>query len=301
MNDILDTVLTHIESVDPLHAKKLRLDLQQADEKFHKRARVFLEKFVNFLTGMNKDLDYGIECYLKTIADFRYEHMRFFQSGEYSSKSFEEVNQRVYKNDEVMEYYIIGQLLSRFLMTHHYQTFAFFVKHLPLYKKSVHRYLEIGGGHGLFISEALCSFNHTTHFDLLDISPRAIEISKQFIDDQNVNYIQADILDYIPPARYDFITMGEVLEHVENPAALLLKLKDFLHDDGVIYITVPANAAAIDHIYLFKNAQEIREMFKEAGLTILDETSSYAEKISSEKAEALRIPLMYGAFLAKSK
>jgi len=300
MGNLLPEVISIIESKDPMHAKKIRRDLKNLGTEYFPKANRFLIKFDQFLQGMDKNLDYGIECYLKMIADFRYEHLRFFETGHYSSKSFEEVNQRVYNNTEIMEYYMIGQLLSRFLMPHHYNTFAFFARELNKYGQNSSRYLEVGGGHGLFISEAMNVLGDGVAFDLLDISPSSIELSKKFIGSKKIHYITCDILAYDPEYRYNFITMGEVLEHVEQPELLLDKLLDLLEDEGTVYVTVPANAAAIDHIFLFRNAEEIRDMLKEAGFAIMDETSTYSENLSQEKAEAFKIPLMYGAFLRKT-
>ena len=95
--------------------------------------------------------------------------------------------------------------------------------------------------------------------------------------------------------------MGEVLEHVEDPVALLTRLRTLLNDNGIIFITAPTNSPAIDHIYLFRNAQEIREVIGKANLTIVEDIGIYVEDVSIEVAEKLKITLMYGAFLKKGK
>jgi 2-polyprenyl-3-methyl-5-hydroxy-6-metoxy-1,4-benzoquinol methylase len=51
--------------------------------------------------------------------------------------------------------------------------------------------------------------------NLIDISPTSIDISKTFIDNQKVKYITDDILQFETEKRYDFITKGEVLEHMQ--------------------------------------------------------------------------------------
>ncbi len=60
-----------------------------------------------------------------------------------------------------------------------------------------------------------------------------------------------DFLEYDFNEQFDFITIGEVLEHVENPKNFLNKARKILSDDGNIFITVPINGPAVDHIYLF--------------------------------------------------
>ena len=88
-----------------------------------------------------------------------------------------------------------------------------------------------------------------------------------------------------------------MLEHVEKPVALLKKIRSLLKPNGVLFLTTPANAPAIDHIYLFRNAEEIREVIYEGGFNIEKEITKFVEDVSPEMAEKLKITLMYGALL----
>ena len=133
--------------------------------------------------------------------------------------------------------------------------------------------------------------------DLLDISKSSIDMARQFLNSDRVRYIQQDIFTFNPETKYDFITLGEVLEHVENPVNLLLAVAKLLSKDGKLFVTVPANAPSIDHIYLFNNADEIRDVIHAANFRIIDETTAYAEDVSKEKAEKFKVAMMYGAFL----
>ncbi len=300
MTDLLEEIISKIEVLNPRHTKKLRKNIKSLDADYFAMADSFLEKYQQFLVSVDKNLDYVIESYLRMNSDVMYEQIRFMETGKYSSSSFEEVNKRVYNNPEVMEYYIHGILLSQVLWAHHYKMFSFFIKNLPAYKDKIKNYLEIGGGHGLFISEAIKKLNPDTNFDMVDISSSSISIAKKFIQDDKVNYILSDILEYNTNKKYDFITMGEVLEHVEEPLKLLKRLSELVADNGYIYITVPANGPTIDHIYLFRNADEIRELIHAAGLEVVNEINVYVEDVSKEVAEEQKITLMYGAFLKKA-
>lgn len=299
MNDLLETLVSKIEKADPLHGKRIRKNIKGYDELYFDLMSTFLQKYIRFLEADGKDLDFAINCYMKWLADFRYQHLRFMENGKYMSESFEEVNQRVYGNPEIMEWYYHGLLISQALWDQHYVMFSFFIRNLPEYKDSVKTYLEIGGGHGLFISEAIRILNADVDFNLLDISPTAIEMSKKFIEDNRVNYILCDIFKFKPEKKYDFITLGEVLEHIEEPVKLMETLKSFLSDSGTIFVTVPANAPTLDHLYLFHDADDIRKIFEEAGLEIVKETSKYAEDLPKEKLEKFKVTLEYGAFLKK--
>ncbi len=78
-----------------------------------------------------------------------------------------------------------------------------------------------------------------------------------------------EIKEYSKKQSYDLIIMGEILEHVSNPVDMLY-LASTLLDDGVIWLTVPTNAPAIDHISLFKTEQEVFDMIDKAGMQVIE-------------------------------
>lgn len=301
MGPLLKEIIAQIDQRNPVHGKRLKKNLGGAGDDYFARAGLFLSRYEKFARGMGKNLDYGIECYLRVVADVVHEQMRFLTTGEYSSKSFEDVRKRVYDNPEVMEYYMHGLMLSHFLWLHHYKVLSFFIRTLPRYRETVRNYLEIGGGHGLYISEALEVLGNDVSFEVVDISESSLAMAQQFVDDRKVRFILSDIYRFEPATRYDFITMGEVLEHVEDPRKLLIRLHGLLSDQGHLFITAPTNAPAIDHIYLFRTVGEIRDVIRASGLTIVDEISLCAEDVSLEKAETMNLTVMYGAFLQKAR
>jgi 2-polyprenyl-3-methyl-5-hydroxy-6-metoxy-1,4-benzoquinol methylase len=292
-------VVDQIKTLNPLHGKKLSKNLKKQDETYYQQADKFLLRYGNLLADAGKDMDYSIECYLQMIADVNYESVQFMQTGEYTSKSFEEVNQRVYNDPNVMEYYMHGLLLSQFLWTHHYDITKYFTATITNNKNQIKNYLEVGGGHGMYISDAISIIGPDTNYDLADISPSSIDIAKRMINNPKVNYNLIDIFEYFPSHKYDFITMGEVLEHVEDPVALLEKLHSLLADNGKVFVTTPTNAPAIDHIYLFKNADDIRGVINKAGFKVEDELLKYSEDLPAELAEQYKISMMYAGVLVK--
>ncbi len=295
----LDDIIAKIATENPVHGKKLRKNIGKQSQEYKDKANEFFSTYISFAKKTDKDLDYGIACYLRMLADVNQEYIAFLETGEYTTKSFEDANRRVYNNPEVMEYYMHGLLMSQYLWVHHNDIYKFFVGNITKHKTEVSNYLEIGAGHGMYISEATKLLSDTTSFDVVDISPTSLEISKSFIEKQDINYMLSDIYEYEPSEKYDFITMGEVLEHVEDPISLLKCVSGLLKDSGTLFITAPANAPAIDHIYLFKNAEDIRDVITAAGLTITKEYAEFVEDVSPEIAEQYKIALMYGAFLKK--
>lgn len=297
--NIIEQVISRITELNPMHGKKLKKSLPLNDPQYLEQANSFLEKYKVFAAGKNKDLEYGIECYLRMCADVLHETIAFMETGKYTSTSFAEVNQRVYNNPEVMDYYMHALIMSEFLWAHHYKMYRFFLETLPLYKGKVKSYLEIGAGHGLFVAEALKIFDKDVKFDVVDISPVSLEMTKQFVNNPKVNYKLTDVFDFHPEKGYDFVTMGEVLEHVEDPVALLKKVASLLADGGTAFITTPTNAPAIDHIFLFRNYEHILEIIDQAGLKPVHEFKCYAENVPDEVAEELKITLIYAGFLQK--
>jgi len=295
---LLENILEKVESKNPRHGKKLRNSLSGLDDDYYQNAESFFKRYQSFAENNGKTLDYGVNSYLKVVSDTLYEQIRFHQTGEYSCKSFQDAYDRVYNNPDVMEYYMHGLLMTQFLWKHHYSILNFFRDTLPGLKQNISNYLEIGGGHGLYLSEAMRLLKDDTEFHMVDISTSSLDMAKQFVGTGKVKYMLQDIYKYEKDSSYEFITMGEVLEHVEDPLGLMQQIHRLLKDDGYAFITAPANAPAIDHISLFESADDIREIFKNAGFKVVKDLALYTEK-AKKGTENVKIPLMYGALIKK--
>ena len=299
MKKNLTYIIEQIQIKNLLHSKRILKNLKTFDQEYFDRADAFLLKYEVLLKNDNKSFDYAINCYLQMLADVNFESVQFLKTGEYTSKSFAEVNERVYNNPDVMEYYMHGLLMSQFLWKQHYDILLWFNLMIGMNSRNIKNYLEVGGGHGLYISEALKLIGEQANYDLVDISKSSLTIAEKMISNDVVSLILTDVFKYFPLNKYDFITMGEVLEHVEEPIKLLQKLHTLLSDNGKLIITTPTNAPAIDHIYLFKGAEDIRNVISEAGFDIEEELCVYSEDVSQEIAEKFKISMMYAAVLVK--
>jgi 2-polyprenyl-3-methyl-5-hydroxy-6-metoxy-1,4-benzoquinol methylase len=295
----LDHIYSRIAVLNPRHGKKLIKNSASFDERYNELAGDFFKRYAAILQAQNKSLDYAIDCYLRMIDDVNSETIEFARTGQYSSSTFAEVNNRVYARPQIMEYYMHGLILSQFLWKHHYQMFNYFINTLPRYTSSIKAYLEVGVGHGFYLSEVLNVLDANTTLTAVDISETSIAMAKSFVENNRISYNLANIFEFDTENKYDFITLGEVLEHVEDPLELLLKLNDLLSENGVLFFTTPTNAPAIDHISLFNNVAEIRDVVNSAGLQIDSEIALLSEDVSPEKAEKFKIATLYGAFLKK--
>lgn len=297
----VEHILNIIESENSKHAIKIRKNIKELGSDFIIRSDSFFSKYVDYLERNNKTLDYGVNCYLRMIDDMVKERIEFIRNDCYSSSSFAEVEKRVYANPDIMEYHMHGLVIAQFLWIDQFKRFLFFSENLKKYLKSSGKYLEIGGGHGLYINEAINIFSNLAKNDLVDISSSSIDLAKGIINNSKINYIHKNIFDFNAEENiYDFITMGEVLEHVEDPLSLLKKLNELLDINGVCYITTPINAPMIDHIYLFNDASEIRSLFKSSGFDILEEKIVISDNKSEEYAKRTKLPVMYAVFLKKN-
>jgi 2-polyprenyl-3-methyl-5-hydroxy-6-metoxy-1,4-benzoquinol methylase len=301
---LIPYILNRLGETDPRYANEIKAFVDSMDSVYHENAEAFFARYASFMERTGRTIDTGVECFQELRESMEEERLHFFRTGEYSSKSFAEVNERVYSNPKTMQYHMHGLVLAQFLWPDQYRRFSFFRDHLPSCASGVQRYLEVGSGHGLYLIEAMRVLGPAPTFDAVDISPSSMELVKGMVGDTtpfpNLHYRLIDIFDLPESEPYQFITMGEVLEHVEQPLSLLQRLHQILSPDGRAYITTPANAPTRDHIYLFNNAAEIREMFAAAGFVIEREVTHYPAGIEPKKAERLKLPLMFGAFLRKA-
>lgn len=301
MTNYIEEILIKLELKSPAHAKKIRLNTNYLNEKYVIRANDFYRRYESYLCRENTDLDFSIDCYLRMLEDMANERINFLRQGKYSSGSFQEVEKCIYTNPDIMCYHIHGLVLAQFLWFDQYERYSFFADKLAGYAKSAKNYLEIGGGHGLYCYTAIKRLPARVRFEVVDISDYSIHISKGIINEPKVNFITKNVLEYASNSTYDFITIGEVLEHLEDPLILLNKLSELISEDGISYVSTPVNSPMIDHIYLFNEVQEIREMIDLAGFEIIEEKVVISEHVSQQYADKFKVPIMFAAFIKQKR
>lgn len=299
MPELLQQTLGLIRERNPDYAGKLERQFQSLDDSFFARAEELIGSFDRFLRGRGRDLRYGIECHLKLCVSMLEHRIEFMRTGAYRNRSFEEVRRSVYENPGIMEYHMFGLVLAQIFWPEQYARYCFFVDHLRNYRDRVNSYLEIGGGHAWYITSAVKLLNPATRFDLVDISETSIGLAKGLSPNDRISYILADIQELPPQRHYDFISIGEVIEHLEQPLPLLQKVRDMLSGDGRAFISAPTNSPTVDHIYLFNSAQEIRDLLAAAGFEIEAEATRYSEDLPEKKAAKFKVAQMFAAFVRK--
>jgi len=108
-------------------------------------------------------------------------------------------------------------------------TFLDFFSQLPTDLKI----LDIGCASGLNLTLLF----HLGFEDIegIDLVPQFVERARRL----NLNVRQADLFLYQSEHKYDVVICTEVLEHLEDPELALKKIREFLKEEGIIYLSVP--------------------------------------------------------------
>lgn len=108
----------------------------------------------------------------------------------------------------------------------------------------------------------------------LDPDPRAVHHLQQNV---GVRAVCADFMMAAGLGRHDIVTFNKVLEHVEDPVAMLGRVHQFLKPHGLVYLELPDGEAAsaegfgreeffIEHLHIFSFVS-IAMLATRAGLT----------------------------------
>ncbi|MEJ7786234.1 MAG: class I SAM-dependent methyltransferase [Solirubrobacteraceae bacterium] len=119
--------------------------------------------------------------------------------------------------------------------------------------------LDVGSGLGVFPARMKEAGWRAT---ALDPDARAIAHARDHI---GVDAVQADFMAPGELSRYDLVTLNKVLEHVEDPVAMLRRAHAALAEGGTVYIELPDGECAaadgagreeffIEHLHVFSMA-----------------------------------------------
>ncbi|MFC1525474.1 class I SAM-dependent methyltransferase [Candidatus Latescibacterota bacterium] len=261
-----------------------------------------LESFLGYCTGQGVSLNYLVECYNTIVQDTLVEQVYFMRHKEYRHSTYAEVAEAVYQDPVYMHKYMLGLAISLFLWPAHRKLKDFFASTIP--RGTGGRYLEVGPGHGFFFMKAATTTSYDD-FLAVDISPKSVEMTRSIMESgcfgEFANY-RVECLDFLAAdfgsEKYEALVMGEVLEHVENPAAFLQKIRELTHDDSYIYISTCLNAPAVDHISLFTSVEHLESIVEEEGLRIVNRCLVPHLGMTVEECLAMEMAVNFGAVVA---
>lgn len=142
--------------------------------------------------------------------------------------------------------------------------------------------LDIGCSGGNFAEELIRQKQCIV--DGIEINPADVKIAQKKL--RNVYQINVEH-DKLPDNKYNVIFMGDVIEHLANPVAALLRLSSLLEPNGIIVFSIPnithmlvrlmllkgdivyGRTGLLDETHLhFYNQTEVYRVFNEAGYNI---------------------------------
>ncbi len=218
-------------------------------------------------------------------ADFSMEavrHQKYFEEHrQYQPLSPDRSLQSFYDDENfMMTTYLPGLFLSHYLWRHHYRLLKYFRTDVLASLASPKLFYEIGVGTGLYSCETLKAFPQSRGKGV-DISKHSVDFTKRLLEANNLsNRYSLEVMDIfksnIRDESADFLICQEVLEHLEDPAALCRILWRLTKPGSKAYITAALNAAHTDHIYLFRTPAEVEQMLQSAGWKILSSCSELA-------------------------
>lgn len=203
----------------------------------------------------------------------REEEVYFRRHGKYRLDNFADANRLVYADAEYMGKYMDGLLLTQIYWSNHTACFQFYKEAFLGNAPSGYDYLEIGPGHGLLLYQAI-SDPRSGSITGWDLSQASIDHTREALEILGAKGKRVDlVLQDLYAAeencrRFDCIVFSEVLEHLEDPHGALAKLFSILKPGGRMFVNVPINSPAPDHLYLLRTPDEAVDVVRDAEFEI---------------------------------
>jgi 2-polyprenyl-3-methyl-5-hydroxy-6-metoxy-1,4-benzoquinol methylase len=104
-------------------------------------------------------------------------------------------------------------------------------------------------------------------------------------------------MDIVPGEdTFDLIVLSEVLEHIEDPASVMRRLRDLVAPGGHVFVNTPLNSPSPDHIYLMEQPEDARRLLTETGFEIVEEGMFATQGAPLDKALRNRVSVSVAMF-----
>jgi 2-polyprenyl-3-methyl-5-hydroxy-6-metoxy-1,4-benzoquinol methylase len=262
------------------------------------------EAMLGCLYNQQGALEKAVKGYGAFVIDSMRRQKRFEVTRTYPAKTYAEAVAEVYLNDEYMSgQYLPGLLLSHYLWSHHYQQIKYFKDFFiaDLRARRVTDFAEVGVGTGIYSRIALAQLPDAQGMGF-DISPLSLQFTERHVASYGFGGRYAvemrNILTDPTPREFQAVLCVEVLEHLEEPVALLKGLKAMLVPGGKLFVTAALNAAHADHIYLYRAPADVLAQVEEAGLHV--ENLFFANAYAPERP-GLPVPAALAMVLTRGR
>ncbi|SOD64424.1 2-polyprenyl-3-methyl-5-hydroxy-6-metoxy-1,4-benzoquinol methylase [Streptomyces zhaozhouensis] len=199
----------------------------------------------------------------------REEHF-FRRHGRYRYATVREVRDSGVFEEPRVSHYQRGLLLTQVLWQNHARVGETYVRAFLERRGARKRLLEVGPGHGLFLAMAGARLGcDVTGWDISDAMLAYTGRNLAALGVEGTTLARHDIREGPRDGTFDLVVASELLEHVEDPGAVLRSLRGLLSEDGRIFLNVPVNSPAPDHIYLWRSPEEFFDFVAGNGFTPL--------------------------------
>jgi 2-polyprenyl-3-methyl-5-hydroxy-6-metoxy-1,4-benzoquinol methylase len=289
----LASLVAEVLNVWPEHERYLENSLGPREDGFLS----FSEKLAEMVGRLATTVDGGIGA---LGDDYRFlceeiylpEEFHFRRHGSYRLTSFEEALSAVYNNAPFMARYMNGLLVSDVLWINHCRGLQHFAE---VYLNSLPadaRLLEIGPGHGLLLH--LASQNPKIgSLAAYDVSQKSVDMAGKALKALGAakpvrfelkNILDHSIMDAGNGGQFDAIVFSEVLEHLDRPEQAIRALLHLCKPGGRVWINVPANSPAPDHLYLVREPKQAEDLVRKAGFEVVDTAHFPMTGVTLERA-----------------
>ncbi len=290
-------IFTHIKKQYIIFSKTYTYIMNHFDKSYLSFCEEILSIMLKKYRAEN-NIHQAINGFIKYSNEFLVLQSKLTRNGAYPFSSFEDINSNVYQHATMNEYYLDGLFLSQILWPNHYKIGQYFInQHTVTDERSI--VLDVPCGTGIYSYLIMRYFKYKKIY-AYDISPYAKTYTNEvlrysLIDSKRVEVEVNDVFNLKETRKYDFIVCCELLEHVEKPESLMTILHSLLKPNGKLFLSTAIYAAAIDHIYLFNNVEEVRHLIN----TYFHINSELIIPLSMEKyrSDMNNIPINYACLL----
>ena len=297
----LNNLVNAFERVWPEHLSVVKKGILSAEPALQAHAERLATLFDPIIYDRIDDLvkDYKWVCKM-----FVNEQMHFLRNNEYRLSKIEDAIREVYSKPEIMQPYMNGLLISQFVWTNHTAANAMFVSDFIPRVAQSGNLMEVGPGHGMFLTmAALESPDSIIHaWDISDSSLQdTVSILRKLGINHEIHTKECDLVAAnLPKNQFDAIVCSEVLEHTDQPELALQNLTDALKPNGVIFLNVPVNSPAPDHLTLWRHPDEVKDYYQSTGLKLDHFASFPGSGMTLEKAISQKVDITCVGILSRN-
>ena len=288
LSPALETIVARQAALYPKHAPYLAKRFATVSEQERPILADLSDRISRLIGERLDEFCEGYDFLTKIVLE---EELFFRRNGRYRLSSFEEANRLVYQDADYMRRYMNGLLMTQLYWSNHTATFDYFLSAFLDNAAPGSRLLEIGPGHGLLIAYA-AEHKNCGRVEGWDISPASLANTAEALKrlGAKAELLQSDFFAVTgSEGQFDLLVFAEVLEHMEDPRAAVECLYRLLKPGGRLFLHVPINSPAPDHLFLLETPEAAVDFMRTAGFEI--ESQHFLPATNSSMAEARRLKL----------